>query len=62
MPEPDEDSLRRELQALLATSPSPTELEATYAGRILAWLASPDPDPGSDNMTKRSRKRAKPQR
>jgi len=60
MPEPDEDSLRRELQALLATSPSPAELEATYAGRILAWLASPDP--GSDNMTKRSRKRAKPQR
>lgn len=62
MPEPDEDSLRRELQALLATSPSPAELEATYAGRILAWLAYPNSDTGPNNMTKQSRKRAKPRR
>lgn len=62
MPEPNEDSLRRELQALLAASPSPAELETTYAGRILAWLASPDPDTSSDNMSKRSRKRAKSRR
>lgn len=62
MPEPDEDSLRRELQALLAASPSLAELDTTYAGRILAWLASPDPDTGPDNMTKRSRKRAKSRR
>ena len=62
MPKPDEDSLRRELQALLAASPSPAELETSYAGRILAWLASPDPDTGYDNTTKRSRKRTKPRR
>jgi len=42
MPEPDEDSLRREIQALLAASPSRAELETSYAGRILTWLAYPD--------------------
>lgn len=62
MPEPEEDSLRRELQAILATSPSPAELRSTYAGRILSWLASPGPDIGSEDMTKRGRKRAKSRR
>jgi len=43
MPQTDEDDrLRQEIQALLGAAPSHEQLKATYAGRILVWLATPD--------------------
>lgn len=62
MPEPDEDSLRQELQALLAASPSHAELETTYAGRILAWLATPGTpqDTGSEDGPRPRKRRSRP--
>lgn len=62
MPEPDEDGLRRELSDLLAASPSRAELEKSYAGRILAWLATPNMllDTGSKGTHKRKKKRPRP--
>jgi len=61
MAEPDEDSLRRQIQTLLAASPSRAELETSYAGRILTWLASPDMllDTSYRERPKRGKKRSK---